>query len=49
MVSSTGGPRNLRTFYLRVRLFTLGKVVQNNNFQVKNGLFIREFRIRGPK
>ena len=36
----TGGPRNLRTFYLRIRLFTLVKLVQNDNFLVRNGLFI---------
>ncbi len=48
-ILSTGGPRNSRTFYLQIRLFTLSKVVQNNNFLVKNGLFIREFRIHGPK
>jgi len=47
--SDTGGPRNSQTFYLRIRLFTLGKVVQNNNFLVKNGLFICEFSIHGPK
>jgi hypothetical protein len=45
----TGGPRNSRTYYLQICLFTLGKVVQNNNFRVKNGLFILEFRTRGPK
>jgi len=26
---NTGGPRNSRTFYLQIRLFTLVKVVQN--------------------
>jgi len=36
---STGGPRNSRTFYLRIRLFTLGNVIQNNKFLVKNGTF----------
>jgi len=46
---NTGGPRNSWTFYLRICLFTLWKVVQNNNFLVKNGLFICEFRIRSPK
>jgi len=45
----TGGPRNSQTFYLQIRLFTLGKVVPNNTFLVKNGLFIRKFSIRGPK
>ena len=45
----TGGPRYSRTFYLRIRLFTFAKLVKNANFLVKNGLFICEFRIRGPK
>ncbi len=45
----TGGPRYSRTFYLRIRLFTLTKRVQNNNFSVKTGLFFCEFKIRGPK
>jgi hypothetical protein len=44
----TGGPRYSRTFYLRIRLFTSTKRVQNNNFPVKIGLFICEFKIRGP-
>ncbi len=46
---STGGPRYSRSFYLRIRLFTLDKMVQNDNFLVKNGLFICEFKIRGLK
>ncbi len=33
----TGGPRYSRTFYLRIRLFTLTKLVKNDNFLVKNG------------
>ncbi len=45
----TGGPRYSRTFYLRIRLFTSTKRVQNNNFPVKIGLFICEFKICGPK
>jgi hypothetical protein len=32
----TGGPRYSRTFYLRICLFTLKKMVQNDNFPVKN-------------
>ena len=36
--SHTGGPRYSRTFYLRIRLFTLGKLVQNDHSLVKNGL-----------
>jgi hypothetical protein len=36
-------------FYLRIRLFTLEKMVQNDKFPVKYGLFICEFKIRGPK
>ena len=32
---STGDPRNSRTFYLRICLFTLVKLVQNDNFLVK--------------
>jgi len=43
-VSSTGGPRYSRTFYLRTRLFTFTKLVKNDNFLVKNGLFICERR-----
>jgi hypothetical protein len=46
---STGGPRYSRTFYLRIRVFTFEKLVQIDTFQVKNGLFIYEFKIRGPK
>jgi hypothetical protein len=44
-----GGPRYSRTFYLQIRLFISTKRVQNNNFPVKNGLFICEFEISGPK
>jgi hypothetical protein len=46
--SRTGGPRYLRTFYLRIRLFILEKMVRNDKFSVKNGLIIYEFKIRGP-
>ncbi len=46
--SYTGGPRYSRTFYLRIRFFTLEKMVQKDNFPVKNGLFIFEFNIRHP-
>jgi hypothetical protein len=46
---NTGGPRYLLTFYLRIRLLTFEKIVQNDNCQVKNGLFICKFKIRGPK
>ncbi len=45
----TGGPRYSRTFYLRIRSFTLTKIAKKDNFQVKNGLFICEFKIHGPK
>ncbi len=48
-MKSTRGPSYSRTFYLRIRLFTSTKSVQTNNFQVKTGLFICEFKIRGPK
>jgi len=41
--ANTGSPR-----YSRTRLFTFTKLVKNDNFLVKNGLFICEFRIRGP-
>ncbi len=30
-------------------LIHIGKLVQNDNFPVKNGLFICDFKIRGPK
>ncbi len=30
-------------------LIHIGKMVQNDNIPVKNGLFICEFKIRGPK
>ncbi len=43
------GLRYSRTFYLRIRLFTLAKSGQNDYFLVKNGLFICEFKIRGSK
>ena len=46
---NTGGLRFLRIFYLQICLFTLVKLVQNDNFLVKNGLFICKFSIRGPK
>jgi len=36
-------------YYLRIRLITLTKLVKNDIFLVKNGLFIFEFRIRSPK
>ena len=45
----TGGPHYLRTFYLQIRSFTFAKLVKNAYFLVKNGLFICEFSIRGPK
>ena len=48
-VKGTGGLCYLRTFYLQIRLFTLAKLVLNDDFLVKNGLFICEFKIRGPK
>ncbi len=32
LFSRTGGPRYSLTFYLRIRLFTSTKMVQNNNF-----------------
>ncbi len=44
-----GGPRYSLTFYLRIRLIAWTKRVQNKNFLVKNGLFICEFKICGPK
>ncbi len=47
--TSTGNLHYSRTFYLRFCLFTLEKMVQNDNFPVKNGLFICKFKIRGPK
>jgi hypothetical protein len=46
---NTGIPRYLRTFYMRIRLFTLSKMIQNHTFPVKNGLFICKFKIIGPK
>ncbi len=36
---NTGGPRYSRTFYLQICLLLSTKMVQNNNFPVKNGLF----------
>jgi len=45
----TGGPRYSQTFYLRIRLFSLTKLVKDDNYLGKNGLFICEFRIRGQK
>ncbi len=41
--------RYSRTFYMRIRLFTFAKIFQNDNFPVKNGLFICDFKIRGLK
>jgi hypothetical protein len=41
---STGGPRYSRTFYLRIRLFTLEKMIQNDNFQVENWTFNRRIQ-----
>ncbi len=48
-----------KILYRRASLFTdflsanslihIGKIVQNDNFPVKNGLFICKFNIRGPK
>ncbi len=35
----TGDPRYSRTFYLRNRFFTLEKMVRNDSFPVKKGLF----------
>ncbi len=46
---STASPRYSRTIYLRIRFFTFKKMVQNDKFPVKNGLFICDFKIRGPK
>ncbi len=43
---TTCDTRYSRTFYLQIRLLTLAKMVQNDNFPVKNGLFICEFKIR---
>jgi len=34
----TGDPCYLRTFYLQICLFTLTKLIKNDNFLVKNGL-----------
>jgi hypothetical protein len=45
----TDVPHYFRTFYLQICLFTLTKMAQNDNFPVKNDLFICEFNIRGPK
>ncbi len=42
-------PRYLQTFYLQIRLFTFEKNVKIDNFSVNNGLFICEFKIRGPE
>ncbi len=39
----------IQELYLRTRLFTSAKMVQNNKFLVKKGLFICEFKIRWPK
>jgi hypothetical protein len=35
-VASAGGPRYLRTFYLRIRLFTIAKIANMIIFQSKN-------------
>ncbi len=35
----TGDPRYSRTFYPRIRFFTLEKMFRNDSFPVKNGLF----------
>ncbi len=45
----TGGPRNSRTFYLQIRLFTLGKVAQNNNFLVKMDFFYSRIQFSRSK
>jgi hypothetical protein len=34
---------------LRIRLFTLEKMVRNDNFPVKKWTFFCEFKIQGPK
>ncbi len=44
LVLNTGGPRYSRSFYLRIRLFTLRKMVRTDNFTDKNGLFFCEFK-----
>jgi hypothetical protein len=43
----TVGPRYSRTFYLKFSLFTFAKNDQNDNFPVKNELFICELKICG--
>ncbi len=44
----TGKPRYSRSFYLRIRLYTLETLALNARFLVKMRLFICEFSIRGP-
>jgi hypothetical protein len=47
---NTGGPPSLFADFLSAdSLIHIGKMVQKDNITVKNGLFICEFKIRGPK
>lgn len=45
----TSYPSYSRTFTLQIRLFELVKLVQDDNFRVKTGLYMNKFIIRGSK